>query len=68
MFFMQFLKKIFKICSLIFLILFASIGVGLAGGVPIVASSRKENKMLPPMELVDTKENDADWEYFEEEE
>ena len=40
---MKFFKKMSRLIVLIFLMLLATIGIGLSGGVPIPSSGRKEN-------------------------
>ncbi len=54
---MRNLKKILKISGLIILIVFACLGIGIAGGIPISSSNRKEDKQEIKIELLDTKED-----------
>ncbi len=54
-------KKIIRLLCLILMILLASIGVGLAGGMPIPLTGRRE-EMTPviKIEQVDKKEDESD--------
>ena len=46
-------KKIVKIISLVFVILVASAGVGISGGVPMLSMNKKEEKVLHSIEFLD---------------
>jgi len=54
---MKLLKKTVKLFSISMLIVLASIGIGLGGGIPIQASKKKEDFLDIKIELVDSKEN-----------
>lgn len=43
---MESLKKAFRACCLVFMILLATIGVGLAGGVPLPISRKREDEPI----------------------
>lgn len=53
---MKFLKKAWRLLSLVLLVSLAVTGIGLGGGIPIPASSRKENHIEISVELPESKE------------
>ncbi|SDB31242.1 hypothetical protein SAMN03097699_0642 [Flavobacteriaceae bacterium MAR_2010_188] len=54
-------KKIIRLLCLILMILLASIGVGLAGGMPIPINARREDMTTEvKIEQVDKKEDESD--------
>jgi hypothetical protein len=50
-------KKALKLCFLVLILFLACIGVGIAGGVPIPFSRRKENDSQTKIELVESKDD-----------
>lgn len=56
---MKNLKKITKLVSISFLIVLATLGIGIAGGIPISTNTKREEKQKPKMEIVELKEDKA---------
>lgn len=52
---MEQIKKGLRLLMLVFLILLATMGVGLAGGVPIPKTKRRNPQKQPRIELVEKK-------------
>ncbi|WP_379084774.1 hypothetical protein [Pedobacter sp. UC225_65] len=57
---MKFFKKLMRIIVLIFLILLATVGVGLSGGIPTPSSGRKENTIEIRTEIEEEDEEKPD--------
>ncbi|MFK7903821.1 MAG: hypothetical protein AB8B69_01790 [Chitinophagales bacterium] len=53
-------KRILRPLGLVCLIALAVFGVGIAGGVPIPSSTKREHAIEVKIELLDTEENAAD--------
>jgi hypothetical protein len=53
-------KKIMRIAGMIMLMVLASFGVGLIGGVPIPMNKRRENVIELRIELKESEENKAE--------
>ena len=54
---MKLLKKTVKLLGITMLIVLASIGIGLGGGIPIPSSKKKEDFLEIKIELVDTNDD-----------
>jgi hypothetical protein len=61
---MKFLKKAWRLLCLVLLVGLAITGIGLGGGVPIPANSRKENHIEISVELPESKEETKELEEF----
>jgi len=61
---MKYFKKAWRLFSLVLLVTLAVAGIGLGGGVPIPASSRKENHIEITVELPESKEESKEVEEF----
>lgn len=61
---MKFLKKAWRLLSLVLLVSLAVTGIGLGGGIPIPASSRKENHIEISVALPESKEETKELEEF----
>jgi hypothetical protein len=57
---MKSFQKALKLCFLVLIIALASIGVGIAGGVSVPFSGRKENDPQIKIELVESKDDETD--------
>lgn len=57
---MKRIKKIARLLGWILLISLAICGVGIAGGVPIPPSNKRENEIEMQIELYESEENEAD--------
>jgi hypothetical protein len=55
--FVKKLKKILRIAGMVMLMVLASFGVGLMGGVPIPINKRRENAIELHVELKESEEN-----------
>jgi len=53
-------KRILRLLGLMCLIALAVFGVGIAGGVPIPSSTKREHAIEVKIELLDTEESEAD--------
>ncbi len=56
-----------RMLLLICLIVLASVGIGLAGGVPIPLSSKREDKVDVNVELIESKDQEEDAENYDQE-
>lgn len=54
---MKSFKKALKLLGLVLLIVLASVGLGIGGGIPIPPSNRKEDTIEVKVELVDSNED-----------
>jgi hypothetical protein len=54
---MKSFKKTLKLLGLVLLIVLASFGIGIAGGVPIPSSKRKEDTIEISIELLESNED-----------
>ena len=57
-------KKALRLLGLMVIIGFASLGVGLYGGIPLATNSRKKDTIEIAVESEDTDEDDSDGEEF----
>ncbi|KQB99748.1 hypothetical protein [Pedobacter sp. Hv1] len=57
---MKFFKKLMRLIALIFLMLLATVGVGLSGGIPMPSSGRKENTIEVKTEVEEEEEESPD--------
>jgi hypothetical protein len=57
---MKKMKSMFKLLGLVFLIILASIGIGIVGGVPLFPTSKREDNVVVKIELVESKEEKTD--------
>jgi hypothetical protein len=57
---MKTLKKIARHICLILLIVLASVGIGIAGGVPVIPTHRRTEAAEITIELVETKDSEED--------
>jgi len=64
---MDYIKKVIKIISVIFIILLSSVGAGITGGIPPVSGNRKQDKVDYKMELFEEKEEGKEMQFFEQE-
>lgn len=55
---MRKIMKAIRLLGLVLMILLASIGIGLTGGVPVFSNSRKEDQNEIKIELVETEKED----------
>lgn len=62
---MKKLKKALKMLALVSLIILASLGIGMAGGIPIPFSDKRREKQDVNIELVETAEEDEEMKNFE---
>lgn len=62
---MKLLKKTVKLLGITMLIVLASIGIGLGGGIPILSSKKKEDLLEIKVELVDTNDDQTKLGEFE---
>ena len=51
-------KKTLKLCGLVLLIVLASLGIGIIGGIPIPTTRKKEDIFEIKTELVESKQED----------
>ena len=51
-------KKTIRLFGLVVLIVLASLGIGICGGIPIPTSNRKEDSVKIKIEVVESKEDD----------
>lgn len=61
---MKYFKKAWRLLCLLLLVMLAVTGIGLGGGVPIPAGSRKENHIEIAVELPESKEESKEVEEF----
>jgi hypothetical protein len=54
---MKSFKKALKLLGLVLLIVLASVGLGIGGGIPISPSNKKEDTIEIKVELVESKED-----------
>lgn len=54
---MKSFKKILRLLGLVFLIVLATVGIGIGGSVPIPISSKKEDNIEIKIELVESNED-----------
>lgn len=54
---MKSFKKILRLLGLVLLIVLASVGLGIGGGIPIQPSNKKEDVIEIKVELVESNEN-----------
>jgi len=57
---MKKLKRIARIIAFIILILLASLGVGLSGGIPIPMSNKRKDAQKDKIELIDNQQKKSD--------
>lgn len=62
---MKSFKKILRLSGLVLLIVLASIGIGLAGVVPIPTSTKKEDTIEIKVELVESHEEKTKFNLFQ---
>ena len=62
---MKKLKKALKLFALVCLILLASLGIGLVGGIPISFSDKRRQTPDIKIELVEVKDEESDVKDFE---
>ena len=58
-------KKILKLLGLVCLIVLASVGIGITGGIPIPSSKKKENNIEIKIELVESTEDKTKLDQFD---
>ncbi|MCU4175800.1 hypothetical protein [Carboxylicivirga sp. N1Y90] len=49
-------KKVLRVVALVLLILLATLGIGISGGIPVSSSGKKEDTIEVKSELLDNKE------------
>lgn len=59
---MTYIKKALHIAALVLLILLATIGIGISGGIPVSASGKKEDTIEVKTEQVDNTEESEECE------
>ena len=62
---MERFKNILKLSALVLLIVLASVGIGMAGGVPMPSSNKRKDITDIKVELVEAKEDKTKWGHFD---
>lgn len=57
---MKRIKRVARIIAFILLIVLASIGVGLSGGIPIPMSNKRKDSQKENIEMLENHENESD--------